>query len=406
MNRVVRAARERLVAGLRWRFDAWTARSSLSRAMAAEVRRDRRGLPAADPGIDRAVAEAVAWLGRAQDRSASRDGGVAATYSLKTGWDASYPETTGYIVPTMLAYARTHGIDEPRQRARRMLDWLVSIQLPDGGFQGDRIRRGAARRPVTFNTGQILIGLAAGARELGDERYRRATRNAADWLARTQDADGCWRRYPSALVTPGDKVYETHVAWGLLEAASVDPDRGYAEAALANVRWALGRQRANGWLADCCLNDPLHPLTHTLGYALRGIVEAYRFTGDAALLLAARRAAEPLLAALGADGFLPGRFDEAWQPAAEWACLTGTAQISACWLLLHALGAGPGFLDGARRANRYVRRTMRMRGPSGRRGGIKGSFPVDGGYHAFEYPNWACKFMVDACLLEREARPA
>jgi hypothetical protein len=371
--------------------------------MAAEAARDRRGLVTEDPGIDRAVTQAMAWLGRAQDRSASGDGGVAAMYSLQSGWTESYPETTGYIIPTMLDYARLRGDAEPRERARRMLDWLVSIQLPDGGFQGDRMGRGDARRPVTFNTGQILIGLAAGARELHDERYRQAMRRAADWLVRTQDADGCWRRHPSAIVSPGDKTYETHVAWGLFEAARVEPGRGYAEAALANTTWALTRQRTNGWFADCCLSDPTRPLTHTLGYALRGVVEAHRFTGDPALLRAALRTAEPLLAALGADGFLPGRLDESWTPAADWACLTGTAQIAACWLLLHPLGAGPGYLDGARLANRYVRRTMRMRGPGGRQGGVKGSFPVDGGYHAFEYPNWACKFTVDANLMEREA---
>src|SRR5262249_32341461 len=94
----------------------------------AERRRDSLGLPAEDPGIDRAIDEGVAWLGRAQDYSASADGGVARHYSLITGWGASYPETTGYIIPTMLAYARLRGDEAAHWRAKRMLDWLVSIQ--------------------------------------------------------------------------------------------------------------------------------------------------------------------------------------------------------------------------------------------------------------------------------------
>ena len=36
-----------------------------------------------------------------------------------------------------------------------MLDWLVSIQMPSGAFQGGTIGESPVV-PVTFNTGQIL----------------------------------------------------------------------------------------------------------------------------------------------------------------------------------------------------------------------------------------------------------
>jgi len=73
----------------------------------AERQRDPGGLPSEDPGGDCVVQEAVRWLSRAQDSSTSDDGGVARHYSLVDGWSTSYPETTGYIVPTMLACARS-----------------------------------------------------------------------------------------------------------------------------------------------------------------------------------------------------------------------------------------------------------------------------------------------------------
>ena len=133
----------------------------LPAAAKAERRKDALGLPSYDPGVERAIDEGIAWLGRAQDHSTSADGGVARHYSLVTGWSTSYPETTGYIIPTMLSYARLRGDETARQRAQRMLDFLVANQLPDGGFQGSSI--GAKHVvPVTFNTGQILLGLASG----------------------------------------------------------------------------------------------------------------------------------------------------------------------------------------------------------------------------------------------------
>ena len=185
---------------------------TLPAAARAKRRLDRQGLPTADPGIDRAVEEALSWLCRAQDNTRSQDGGVARHFSMIDGWSASYPETTGYIVPTILASATRKQSEELRERARRMLDWLVSIQLPNGGFQAGPVGSEPIC-PVTFNTGQILIGLASGVRELGDE-YREPMCRAADWLVATQDDDGCWRSQPTPFAAPGEKAYETHVAWG------------------------------------------------------------------------------------------------------------------------------------------------------------------------------------------------
>jgi len=357
---------------------------------------DRRALPP-DPGIDAVLDACIDWLRLAQDRSTSADGGVAGHYDLLAGWSTSYPETTGYIVPTMLAWARLRQDADARARARRMLDWLVANQFPQGGFQGGYVGD-APRVPVAFNTGQILLGLAAGQREFGT--YRSALRRAADWLVAGQDPDGCWRRQASPFTAPGDKAYDTHVAWGLLAAAAVEANSAYTAAALANVGWALPCQREDGFLERCCLNDDARPLTHTLGYALRGIVEAFRASGDEALLTAARRTADGLLRCLNEHGFLPGRVWPGWRPAVDWACLTGTAQIACCWFALHELTGEERYLDAGRRANTFVRRTVRVSGAPELRGGVRGAYPVDGAYQRYRYINWAAKFCIDSNLLE------
>ena len=240
----------------------------LAPAAKAERRLDRQGVPCEDPGPALVVEEGIAWLRRAQSCSKTADGGVARDFSLTTGWNDSYPETTGYIVPTMLNYGRSHSDQGALYSGRRMLDWLASIQFPEGGFQGGLVTS-TPLVPVTFNTGQILIGLVAGVSEFG--AYEEPMTKAADWLADTQDADGCWRRHPTPFAKPGEKSYEAHVAWGLYEAARLVRERRYAEAARRNVEWALTHQLANGWMERCCLMDPTEPLTHTLGYALRGI---------------------------------------------------------------------------------------------------------------------------------------
>lgn len=116
----------------------------LPAATKAEHRRDLRGLPTTDPGIERTVEEALDWLARAQDNSASGDGGVARHYALIGGWSASYPET-----PTVLACAASRRDDRLRARAERMLDFLVSLQFADGSFPGGVIGQ-QPRVAVTF----------------------------------------------------------------------------------------------------------------------------------------------------------------------------------------------------------------------------------------------------------------
>jgi hypothetical protein len=355
---------------------------------------DRGGLPERDPGIEPTVSAAVSWLCRAQDRSASADGGVARDFSLIKGWATSYPETTGYIVPTVLDVAEERNDQDLRERARRMLDWLVSIQFPEGGFQGGKADA-SPRVPVTFNTGQILLGLARGAADFGRD-YIEPMRRAARWLVDTQDPDGCWRRHPTPFAAAGEKAYETHVAWGLLEAARVAPDTDYGEAGLRNVRWALTKQQANGWFADCCLSNPNRPLTHTIGYALRGVVEAWRYSQDETFLTAARKTADAIVRVTAEDGRLPGQWSKDWTPAADWVCLTGSVQIAHSLLLLFRDTGYRPYLDTGCRLNGWVRRTVMLDGPENVRGGIRGSFPIDGAYGRYEYLNWAAKFFVDS----------
>ena len=366
-----------------------------------EKRRDQLGLPhstAPDPQV--CIEAALDWLCRAQDESASADGGVARDFSLVKGWATSYPETTGYIIPTVIEMANRMGRDDLHQRARRMLDWCVDIQFPEGGFQGGKVDS-TPRVPVTFNTGQILLGLSAGAAQYQDGRYLRAMHLAASWLRDTIDADGCWRKHPTPFAAAGEKSYETHVAWGLFEAERVAPGNGYGAAGLKQVDWALTKQAANGWFDSNCLTNPKAPLTHTIGYVLRGILEGHRLSNRSDLLQAARKAADGgLLAAIEPDGRLPGRLDAQWRGAADYVCLTGSAQIAHCLFLLHEITGESSYWRKGQQLMSYVRRTIALDGPENQRGGIKGSFPVNGDYGQWEYLNWAAKFFIDAQLLE------
>ena len=379
----------------------WTKRISL----ALPDLLDRRS-PARAPEIH--LEAAMQWLCRAQD--ATPDAGVSRGYALRhmrdhkrSGWLASYPETTGYIIPTFFAYASLTGTSEYRERAIRMAQWEADVQMENGAVQG-----GVIDFPATaaiFNTGQVLFGWSAAFKETHDETFRRAAQRGADFLVGAMDPDGAWRRHASRYARHGVNVYDTRTAWGLLEAHAITRDPAHREAVVRNLNFVLTKQRSNGWFEDCCLDDIIRPLLHTIAYTMEGLLEAGALLGEKRFQDAARLAADALLARQRPDGSLAGRFDSDWNDAAKWSCLTGDAQTAIVWLRLYETTKNPRYLRAAERMNRYLSSTQDLDAADpGIRGGIKGSQPIWGEYGAYEYLNWAAKFFADALMLEIRAK--
>lgn len=350
--------------------------------------------------LNKHLAATADWLARAQD--ATPDDGVAAYYDLKERrWEASYPETTGYIIPTFYDYAALFDQPEFAARARRMAAWEADIQLADGGVRAGTMTADTVA-PTVFNTGQVLFGWIRAWKETGEARFREALVRAADWLVAAQDDDGAWRRFGSPVARHNLNSYNTRTAWGLASAGVALDDNRYRNAARANVDWCIARARANAWLDDNCLEVNDRPLTHTIAYSTRGILEVGVVLREDGFVEFASRMARAVAAAQRADGALPGRLDDQWRPVVRWSCLTGNSQMAIVWLRLAQIAGDSALKDAAVHANRFNMATQDLTNSNpGVRGGIKGSFPFDGGYMTCRYPNWAAKFFMDALMLEQ-----
>ena len=370
---------------------------------------DLMGLPSGTATVGEHLDAAMRWLCRAHDATGRQ--GVARSYSLKwqrayrgAGWQPAYPETTGYIIKTFYNYGRRTGEAEYGERAEQMARWEVSVQMESGAVQGAVIGFPAA--PAIFNTGQVLFGWARAYEETRDESFRAAAVRAGDFMLAAQDPDGAWRRHGSRHARSGVNLYDTRSAWGLARAGQATGEERFLAGARRNLEFALTRQTANGWYAECCLDDDRQPLLHTLAYTMEGLLEGGVLLDEPRFVDSARRAADALLARQSPDGSLPGRFDSEWRPAAGWSCLTGDAQTAIVWLRLSQLTGEARYRAAAVALNRFLMRTQRLADPDpGVRGAIKGSHPLWGGYGPHEYPNWGAKFFADALLLEDGPSP-
>ncbi|MGO8898231.1 MAG: hypothetical protein ACLQU5_07760 [Isosphaeraceae bacterium] len=343
------------------------------------------------------------WLVRAQD--AGTDRGVSYGATLDGDFQASYPETTGYIIPTFLDLARYYQDPSYRDRAIEMGRWEIAIQMSCGAVMGGPVNSNPT--PALFNTGMVLLGWSALYRETQELRFLEAADRAGRWMLEMQDPDGNWRRGNSEFANSNATLYNVKAAWGLCEAGKLGLGEEAIRAAVRNADYCLTRQKSNGWFAECDLEDPTQPLLHTIAYTMQGLIGIGRLTNRPDYFRAAETTARSLIRLMSPDGFLPGRIDDRFQGTVRWCCLTGTAQTSIVWSELFELTGDEAFREARQRANRYLmaRHDVTNLNPA-IRGAVFGSWPVWGDYGRLMVLNWATKFFVDAILLEiQQDRP-
>jgi hypothetical protein len=347
---------------------------------------------------------AIEWLCRSQDKSGC--GGSSASYGLDHGWAPPYPETTGYIISTFIRYSSLVKDDTFIERAVRMGDWEIDIQLPSGAVRGGV---GINDFPIVFNTGMVILGWTDLFRKTGFDRYLSAAVKAADWLCQNMENNGRWVKNSYKGIP---HAYHSRVSWSLLEVYKLTNDLKYKEAALRNITWVLSLVQGNGWIKEMGFSGEAAPFTHTIAYTLRGLIEcSHFFTEEMKLKIQGTviKAAGEIMSVYEESQsdnssrimLLPGNLDCNWQSSAEYSCLTGNVQMAIIWLKIFQLNNDRHFLDAAKKIIIQLKHLQNIKSlNSGIRGGIAGSYPIWGSYMQFSYPNWAAKFFADALMLQ------
>ncbi len=347
---------------------------------------------------------ALKWLYLAQD--VTPDDGAAYGYFPCTsqttqGWLPSYPETTGYIIQTLLDYANQYEEEEPRQRAMRMALWETEIQMPSGAVQGGPVCPPENQVAAVFNTGMVLQGYTAALKHQHDRRIFTAAQHAADFLLSDLRDDGHFQTHGSFVKQGKIKTYNCLCAWALYRFGEYVGDKKYQTAAVRAVEAAIGEQRNNGWFENSCITYADVPLLHTICYTLQGILEVGILTNDARFVAAAQKGTDPILEQISPNGFLYGRYFSDWKPADLTACLTGNAQLAVICYRLFQVTDNDKYRQSADLLVNFLKGLQVMNSPTPALvGALSGSFPILGKYMTAGYPNWATKYFLDSLLLQ------
>ena len=342
---------------------------------------------------------ALTWLRRSM--AATGWQGSAHSFALHGGWAAAYPETTGYLIETLLDYSTILKEPKWRERALECAQWLISIQLPHGAFSALTVGN---TRPSIFNTAQILFGLSRAAQEWPEHSTERASclralERAAQWLLDELDENGAW---PNWAYVPGFvPSYYTRAVWGMLEANKLLKNKAIEIGMRRAMHYYQNRFEENTTVRDWGFWPGKPAFTHTIAYTLEGFLESALLLQQPEIVDKTRAVLDRLIDVCARDGRTAGWYDRQWKGNHRFICCTGNAQLS---ILCHRFWeiTGEPRYRAAHQAFLFEILDYQSRSwLTGLRGAFPGSAPVWGPYLPFRYPNWGVKFFLDSWARER-----
>ena len=324
------------------------------------------------------------WLLKAQEDN----GGYAHSYHLFRGWLPAYPETTGYIIPTMIRLSKILNEIEFMRSAEKAGRWLLSIQRQDGSFCD------LSGRKQIFDTAQILYGFLALYKESKEQRYLDAMIKSANWLIDNQEYNGSWIKF---AYKNRPHTYYSRVGAILLNLGDFLKNERFFYAGKKNIEWVLSNQLNNGFFKYMSfLNEP--PYLHTITYTLEGLLESYKILKDKEILSRILLATEKLIKISKSDFVLSSQYDDGWKVKNKEKCITGLAQWSNVALEIYKLTDNLEYLKEAEKTMSYLKTKQIVDGTVNLTGALMGSIPIWGRYMRFSFPNWAVKYFIDGLI--------
>lgn len=336
------------------------------------------------------------WI-QQSTRTKPNEKGSAAYYSIFSGWAEPYPETTGYLIPTLYNYGKA--LNEPKwtSMATGLGQWLCKLQLSNGAFP----RSLKNKEPLVFDTGMILFGMKSAWENTEEDHFLDSLKRAVQWLADQLEPEGYWKQY---CFRPGfAPAYHSRIVWAILEANRYLQSDALHRLCQKAFSFHLQFLNRNHGLNNAGFAQGETATTHTLAYSLRGLLESAWLLEDQVAVEKIALAGNILVSLLKSAGKLAGAYDENWQGDYSFSCITGHAQFSLFIWRLHEITQNTDFLAGSRDLFEWIANAPSKFPLHGIRGGIAGSKPLWGPYQRFRWLNWAAKFYLDAALAYHSA---
>ncbi|GJM33497.1 MAG: hypothetical protein DHS20C18_24980 [Saprospiraceae bacterium] len=334
------------------------------------------------------------WLLRSVDVTNGK--GSSAYYHLLHGWAPAYPETTGYLIETLLALGKHLNEPQADRAAMQCVNWLCDIQSVDGSIPSDF---GGKGNPIIFDNGQILFGFLAAYKYSGDKKYRSSLDSCSRWLLQQINKEqNTWTKHQ--YVPNYSPAYNTRVIWALLAVNEILKDEDLQLSMINVLAHYCQKIQSNGVITDWGFHPKHAAYTHTIAYTIRGILESSILLKDESSFNKALWISDTLMKQVNQDGAIAGKYDERWNGQYNFVCPVGHAQLSILFGRLYQLTERTDYLEFSQKLLNEIVDCQSLNTWSPFYGGIPGSKPFYGPYQRWKCINWGAKFFLDALLFQ------
>ena len=304
-------------------------------------------------------------------------------------WSKAYPETTGYLIPSLMRIQEQEDIDTSVE-VEQCMRWLAEdVQFKDGGFPS---LYAGNTRPSLFNSAQIALGFHAyGSR---NSSYKVQELKLVNWLSKQLEEGKKEIHYRGDFIPS----YYTRVVWPCLLMSQKHEHvvlQHLAEKLLKTLLLRIDKDffpLKSGFQGD-------KAFTHTLAYTVRGLMESAILLDDSDLLQLCRNQIDAQISSLKKHQLrFAGSYMPSWEGDFSFRCLTGEWQWVIIFLKASQLFKEQKYFSLAEELIHRLDSTHFLYP----KGAVLGSKPLWGAYMPWKAPNWAAKFALDALLLYKK----
>jgi len=339
-------------------------------------------------------------------KKSSKDNGIPAKINLldyiisNKVFYPSYPETTGYIIPSMInSFSYSNTVDEIH--INEMIKFLLTIQNTNGGFNAHAGINNIEKKSYAFDTGQILCGLVSYYKNIEQsDDIKRAITNASNWMADNIEKDGS---FTLNSCFNGKKAYYSRATIGLALSANLFDNNSWRDKVISQIGWIISQQNELGWYNHYSFSNGKWFNLHGISYTIRGILECGYLLNNNEFIGSAKLAVDKIIAinckGLPYNSKLPNSFTVDYKEYDDELCLTGMAQFAIICFKLWKITKKDSYYKFAEELTTILKKVhFQNFDDENLNGLLSGSWPINGKYQTFDLPNWPIKFFLD-CLM-------
>lgn len=337
--------------------------------------------------LEKALKANLNWIVKSFEATGLK--GSSGSSTVYGQWGPAYPETTGYLIPTLIAAHSYH--PNAKETALKQLDYLKSIQNADGSFK----LSGTEDTPLVFDTSQVMFGLIALAGQ-GDNSgpTLKMLREAINWLRSQLDFKGHFKAHN--YVEGYQPSYYARIAWALAASECIIQSKVSGPCKQLINRILDNRTEHLSYM-DCGFYKDETPTTHTIAYTLRGLWECAEIMNSKSIKKSTGLSLEKLAKVIMKNGKVAGSYNDKWEGDYSYICSTGNAQLALLYLVVYKSTGYTRFLDPIPTLIQPLLESQRR--VSLNVGAIPSSIPIWGPYQKMKFTNWTQKFFSDFLLL-------